>query len=283
MGAPPVTAQLLAVGELSPGRNTLLLRVPELIATLRPGHALHLVHAEAGGYRLRRVAPVTKIDLLAGSVEVALLPRADGGRDSLAELIAGAQIAVVGPIGQPIEIDSASQQILIVSDGEGFAWVRLLAASLISAGRSVVLLVEARTAAELPAASLLPEQVEIVVATEDGSLGHQGSAADLMPTYADWADQVIASGERGLLNAVTSAARAASAIDRTTAKGRRSTRRAGAASWLQLLISHEIGCGSGVCGGCTFSSANGSVRLCREGPAVSAPGLSAGTGGTRDR
>ena len=141
MGAPPVTAQLIAVGELSPGRNTLLLRVPELIATLRPGHALHLVHAEAGGYRLRRVAPVTKIDLLAGSVEVALLPRADGGRDSLAELTAGAQIAVVGPIGQPIEIDSASQQLLIVSDGEGFAWVRLLAASLISAGRSVVLLV----------------------------------------------------------------------------------------------------------------------------------------------
>ena len=277
MGAPPVTAQLIAVGELSPGRNTLLLRVPELIATLRPGHALHLVHAEAGGYRLRRVAPVTKIDLLAGSVEVALLPRADGGRDSLAELTVGAQIAVVGPIGQPIEIDSASQQILIVSDGEGFAWVRLLAASLISAGRSVVLLVEARTAAELPAASLLPEQVEIVVATEDGSLGHQGSAADLMPTYADWADQVIASGERGLLNAVTSAARAASAIDRTTAKGRRSARRAGAAPWLQLLISHEIGCGSGVCGGCTFSSATGSVRLCREGPAVSAPGLSAGT------
>jgi len=277
MGAPPVTAQLIAVGELSPGRNTLLLRVPELIATLRPGHALHLVHAEAGGYRLRRVAPVTKIDLLAGSVEVALLPRADGGRDSLAELTAGAQIAVVGPIGQPIEIDSASQQLLIVSDGEGFAWVRLLAASLVSAGRSVVLLVEARTAAELPAASLLPEQVEIVVATEDGSLGHQGSAADLMPTYADWADQAIASGERGLLNAVTSAARAASAIDRTTAKGRRSTRRAGGSPRLQLLISHEIGCGSGVCGGCTFSSANGSVRLCREGPAVSAPGLSAGT------
>jgi dihydroorotate dehydrogenase electron transfer subunit len=191
--------------------------------------------------------------------------------------MAGAQIAVVGPIGQPIEIDSASQQLLIVSDGEGFAWVRLLAASLISAGLSVVLLVEARTAAELPAASLLPEQVEIVVATEDGSLGHQGSAADLMPTYADWADQVIASGERDLLNAVTSAARAASSIDRTTAKGKRRSRQAGAAPWLQLLISHEIGCGSGVCGGCTFSSANGSVRLCREGPAVSAPGLSAGT------
>ncbi len=277
MGAPPVTAQLLAVGELSPGRNTLLLRVPELIATIRPGHALHLVHAEAGGYRLRRVAPVTKIDLLAGSVEVALLPRADGGRDSLAELVPGAVVGVVGPIGQPIDIDAASQQVLIVSDGEGFVWVRLLAASLVAAGRSVVLLLQAHTAVELPAASLLPEQVEILVATEDGSLGHQGSAADLMPTYSDWADQVIASGERGLLNAVTSAARAASAIDRTTTKGKRRTRRAGSAPWLQLLISHEIGCGSGVCGGCTFSSANGSVRLCREGPAFSAPGLPAGT------
>jgi len=275
MGAPPVAAQLLAVGELSPGRSTLLLRAPGLIATLRPGHALHLVHAEAGGYRLRRVAPVTKVDLLAGSVEIALLPRADGGRDSLAELAVGAQLVVAGPIGQPIEVDDASQQLLIVSDVEGFAWVRFLATSLTASGRAVVLLLEAHTAAELPAASLLPEQVEIVVATEDGSLGHPGGAANLMPSYVDWADQVVASGDRELLNAVTSAARAASTIDRTTATGKRRARRAGAASWLQLLISHEIGCGSGLCGGCTFNSAHGSVRLCREGPAVSAPGLAA--------
>ena len=277
MGAPPVTAQLLAVGELSPGRVTLLLRAPELIAPLRPGHALHLVHAEAGGYRLRRVAPVTKVDVLAGRLEVALLPRVDGGRDSLAELAPGAALSVVGPIGQPIEIDRGSERVLIVCDVEGFAWVRLLATSLIAVGRSVVLLVEARSAAELPAAALLPDEVEIAVATLDGSLGHQGGAAERAPDYLDWADQVIASGERGLLNAVTQAVRAASTIDRTTAKGRRRSRRAGSAAWLQLLVSHEIGCGSGVCGGCTFQSAQGSVRLCREGPAVSPPGLPDGT------
>jgi len=274
MGAQPVVAQLLAIGELTPGRSSLLLRAPSIIAGLRPGHALHLLHAEAGGYRLRRVAPVTKVDLLAGTVEVGLLPRADGGRDALTELAPGANILVSGPIGQPIDVAATSLHLLLVSDGEGFAWVRLLATSLIAAGRSVVLLLEARTAIELPAASLLPEQVEIVVATADGSLGHKGGAAELLHDYAEWADQVFAAGDRQLLDAATSAARATSRPDRTRATAKRQSRSSASAPWLQLLISHEIGCGSGVCGGCTFSGTSGSVRLCREGPAVVASGSS---------
>lgn len=272
MGAAPVRAQLLAVGELAPGRSALLLRLPELIASLRAGHALHLLHAEAGGYRLRRVAPVTQLDLIAGSVQVALQPRADGGRDSLAELVPGAQLSVGGPIGQPIDVDPDALQILIVTDVEGFPWVRLLATSLASAGRSVTMLIEASTAAEIPAASLLPESVEILVATEDGSLGHRGSAAELVTSYAEWADQVVAAGSSELRSATALLLRAAGVEDRTSARVSRP--RGGArATRLQLIIAHEIGCGSGVCGGCTYQSAAGSVRLCKEGPAVTPPGV----------
>ena len=46
------------------GRLALEIRAPSLIAGLRPGHALHLVRPESGGYRVRRVAPVSRIDLL---------------------------------------------------------------------------------------------------------------------------------------------------------------------------------------------------------------------------
>ena len=280
MGAAPVRAQLLAVGELAPGRSALLLRLPELIASLRAGHALHLLHAEAGGYRLRRVAPVTQIDLIAGSVQVALQPRADGGRDSLAELVPGAQLSVVGPIGQPIDTDPDALQILIVTDVEGFPWVRLLATSLAAAGRSVTMLLESSTAAEIPPASLLPESVEIHVATEDGSLGHHGSAADLVATYAAWADQVVAAGSSELLSATTLLLRAAGVSDRTSARVSR-PRGEGGAKRLQLIVAHEIGCGSGVCGGCTYQSAAGSVRLCKEGPAVTPLGSTGRTRGAR--
>jgi len=80
MGSTPVAGELLAIGELAPGRIALEFRAPSLVAALRPGHALHLVRPESGGYRVRRVAPVSRVDLLRGSVEVALQPRSDGGR-----------------------------------------------------------------------------------------------------------------------------------------------------------------------------------------------------------
>ena len=272
MGATPVRAELLAAGEIAPGRQALTLRLPELIASLRAGHALHLLHAEAGGYRLRRVAPVTNIDLLTGSVQVALQPRADGGRDSLAELAPGAHLSVVGPIGKPIEVDPDALKVLIIADAEGFPWIRLLAESLTASGRSVTLLLESRTAAEIPSASLLPESVEIHVATEDGTLGHQGSAAELVGKFSDWTDQAFAAGSRVLLGATTLMLRAARVDDRVS----RRASRAGdgvAAKRLQLIMAHEIGCGSGVCGGCTYQSAAGTVRLCKEGPAVAPAGV----------
>ena len=149
MGSAPVAANILAIGELAPGRITLELRAPTLVAGLRPGHALHLVRAEAGGYRLRRVAPITKVDPLRGSVEVALQPRADGGRDSLADLRVGDALAIAGPIGRAISLDAKGSNLLLVSDTEGFAWLRLLAISAVSAGRSVVFIQEAQSAHEL--------------------------------------------------------------------------------------------------------------------------------------
>ena len=275
MGPAPVTASILAIGELAPGRTTIELRAPTLVSALRPGHALHLVRAEAGGYRLRRVAPVTRIDPLRGSVEVALQPRADGGRDSLADLRVGDHLAAAGPIGQQIALDAKTTSVLLIADTEGFAWLRLLAVSAVAAGRSVVFIQEAQSAHDLAPASLLPEQVEMVVATADGSLGHPGVAADLIAAYAGWADQAFAAGSAALLAGAYDAAAARRGVDRaaTTLATRRGARRGsathrGATEWMQILLAHEIGCGSGVCGGCTLPARSGDVRLCREGPAI---------------
>lgn len=189
MGSTPVACELLAIGELAPGRIALEFRAPNLIAALRPGHALHLVRPESGGYRVRRVAPVSRVDLLRGSVEVALQPRADGGQDALAGLRIGEVIELIGPIGQPILINKATMRLLLIADGEGFAWVRALAIAATSAGISVTMLQQAETGGDLPPASLLPDVVEIVVATSDGSIGHRGTVADLLAEYVSWADQ----------------------------------------------------------------------------------------------
>jgi len=282
MGSTPVAGELLAIGELAPGRITLEFRAPSLIASLRPGHALHVVRPESGGYRVRRVAPVSRVDLLRGSVEVALQPRADGGQDALAGLRVGESVELIGPIGQPIALNKSTMRLLLLADGEGFAWVRALAIAAASAGISVTMLQQADTAADLPPASLLPDVVEIVVATSDGSIGLRGTIADLLAEYLPWADQVVVAGGAEIRAAVTSAALRRRTADRTMASGKPARARklpAGErAPWLQALLAHEIGCGIGACGGCTVATRAGQVRLCREGPAVDASG-SAESGG----
>jgi dihydroorotate dehydrogenase electron transfer subunit len=282
MGSTPVVGDLLAIGELAPGRVALEFRAPSLIAGLRPGHALHLVRPEYGGYRVRRVAPVSRVDLLRGSVEVALQPRVDGGQDALAGLRVGDAIELYGPIGQPIHINRATTRLLLIADVEGFSWVRALANSASSAGLSVTLLQQAETAADLPPASLLPDVVEIAVATTDGSIGHRGTVADLLPDYLAWADQAVVAGGGEIRAETTAAVLRRRAVAQTTVRGSAArSRRASAgdrAPWLQTLLVHEIGCGIGACGGCTVATRSGQVRLCREGPAVDVAGI-ASTGG----
>ena len=276
MGSTPVDGELLSVGELAPGRIALEFRAPSLIAALRPGHALHVVRPEAGGYRIRRVAPVSRLDPLRGSVEVALQPRTDGGVDTLAGLRPGDAVELFGPIGQPIPINRSTRRLLLVADIEGFAWVRALAIAATQSGTSVTLLQEAATAADLPPAHLLPEVVEIVAVTGDGSIGHRGTAVELLPTLGEWADQVIVAGSSELRSAATAAALRRRSEDRSAVRGRRVRARTTAgrerAPWLQLVVPHEIGCGIGACGGCTVATRAGQLRLCREGPAVDATG-----------
>ena len=47
--------------------------------------------------------------------------------------------------------------------------------------------------------SLLPDEVEYVVATDDGSLGHHGRVTELVPEYEAWADQAFACGPQPML------------------------------------------------------------------------------------
>ena len=63
------------------------------------------------------------------------------------------------------------------------AGVRMLADEAIRDGRQVTLLFGAASAREVYPSSLLPDEVEYVVATDDGSLGHHGFVTELVADY----------------------------------------------------------------------------------------------------
>jgi dihydroorotate dehydrogenase electron transfer subunit len=198
----------------------------------------------------------------------------------LADRRPGDRVQLSGPLGRPFEVDPRAQHILLVADGQGIAGVRALADEAIRDGRQVTLLFGALSARAVYPSSLLPDELEYVVASEDGSLGHHGAVTDLVPAYEAWADQAFASGSAELLRSLAQLAATrrgrlgVASLGRKRGGGRpvaAGSTQARRKAFLQVALEQTIGCAAGTCLGCAVVSGSGSpVRVCREGPTFGA-------------
>lgn len=238
---------------------------------VQAGQFVHLLAPAPRGLLLPAI-PVAGYDRPGGTIAMLLDERSTAGE--LARLPEGAEARVDGPLGRGFEIDARTRHLLVVADGTGLARVRALLDEAVGSGRQVTLLFGAPSIAGVFPSSLLPDEAEYVVATEDGSLGHGGSVADLVPKYEAWADQCLAAGAEPLLGRLTVLARGRDARMGVARLGRRRGRRVELGpretrrrSWLQVALRHEVGCALGVCQGCIVTGRAGPLRICREGPA----------------
>jgi len=271
-------ARLLETREVLPGRHLLTWAAPSIARQVQPGQFVHVLAPRTPGLLLPAV-PVAGFDRVAGHISLLLLDR-DGPPDALLRTRVGDTAALDGPLGRGFEIDSRSRYLLVVADGAGFARVRAIVDEAVASGRQVTLLFGARSVAEVPPSSLLPDEAEYVVATTDGSLGHRGSLVDLVPEYEAWADQCFAAGTPGLLTRVATLAKGRDGRMGVARLGRRRGRRpeprraeARRRAWLQVALPHEAGCALGVCLGCVATGTDGPLRVCREGPVFAASEL----------
>jgi dihydroorotate dehydrogenase electron transfer subunit len=187
---------------------------------------------------------------------------------------------MLGPLGRGFEVDPRSRHLLLVAGGLGMAGVRLLADEAIRDGRQVALLFGAASARDVYPSSLLPDEVEYVIATDDGSVGHRGFVTELVPDYEAWADQAFACGPGPMLAALARLAtgrrerlgvaklgrkRGAGKVDPS---GSPAARRK---AFLQVSMEQNMGCAVGACLGCVILGSNGQPqRVCREGPVFAA-------------
>ncbi len=169
-----------------------------------------------------------------------------------------------------------------MADGPSIACLRLLVDEAVRDGRSIVLLYGAPTAGSVYPSSLLPDEVEYVVATADGSLGRRGSVAELVLDYEAWADQSFAAGPTALLRELAGLAVGRSrrlgvaTLGRKRGGGRQvppGSPEARRKAYLQVVLDQSLGCAAGTCLGCTVAGTSGTVRVCREGPSFAADEL----------
>lgn len=268
-------AELVESREILPGQWLQAYHAPDIANGARAGQFVHVRTGDFSGMVLRRPFSLNTVDLATGTVTIHF--RIVGrGTDWFTHLRPGDAVDLLGPLGRPFEVDPRSRHLLLIAGGLGMAGVRMLADEAIRDGRQVTLLFGAATAREVYPSNLLPDEVEYVVATDDGSLGHHGYVTELLPAYEAWADQAFACGPAPMLAALARLAdgrrgrlgvarlgrkRGAGKVD---PPGSTAARRK---AFLQVSMEQNMGCAVGACLGCVVMGVSGvPQRVCREGP-----------------
>ena len=274
-----VRTELVDSREILPGQWLQSFHAPELATGSRAGQFVHVRTGDLSGLVLRRPFSINTADPATGTITIHY--RTIGrGTEWFTHLRAGDPVDMLGPLGRPFEVDPRSRHLLLVAGGLGMAGVRYLADEALRAGRQVTLLFGAAGAREVYPSSLLPDEVEYVIATDDGSVGHHGFVTELVPNYEAWADQSFACGPAPMLAALARLAvgrrerLGVACLGRKRGGGKADPTGSPAArrkAFLQVSMEQNMGCAVGACLGCVIMGTNGQPqRVCREGPVFAA-------------
>ena len=237
-------ASIISNDEVMPRVHLIWLESPQIASEAKPGQFV-MVHC-GEECLLRRPLSIHQVDV----GRIALLFTIVGrGTYWLSQCQAGDNIDLLGPLGNSYFIHPASHNLLLVAGGIGIAPLRFLAQEALGQGYSVRLLLGALTANQLYSKHFLPPEAELIVATENGTAGKKGMITDLLPDFTGWADQIFACGPVSMYHTIA-----------TQKQHLLKTKP------VQISLEVRMGCGLGVCYGCTVKTKNGHKQVCKYGP-----------------
>ena len=257
-----VAARVLANRALSTDYNVLALSAPEL-AVAAPGQFVMIKAGRGHDPLLRRPFSVFEVlrDERGTPTGISILNKRIGVSTGLVYAAQpGQRVDCLGPLGRPFTIVEPPTEGWMVAGGVGLAPFAELAAALRRRGAVTVLFYGARSAAELFYLDFFRDLgVELVLTTEDGSLGERGRVVApldrrLAAQHAGSAVMVYACGPEGMLAATA----------RTAARHGRPC---------QVSVERIMGCGLGGCYSCvvpmrTDDGGFHHVRSCIAGPVL---------------
>ncbi len=267
--------------EVMSGTHLMWIDAPDVAAAAQPGQ---FVTVQCGSCVLRRPLSIHQVrsnNVIARPAkqsQIAILFRVTGkGTLWLSQRQAGDKVDLLGPLGKGFTIEPKSKNLLLVAGGIGIAPLISLTQHASSQHR-ITLIHGARHAAQIypdscRATAIDSQRVQFAPVTEDGSMGHEGRATDILPDLLDRADQVYACGPVDMYKAMA---------DMSLRAERGNLKLKGEEKPIvgddlvpshnlklkkcQLSLEVRMGCGFGACYGCTINTRKGSKQVCRDGP-----------------
>jgi len=261
-----VPATVITNTEIMPGYHLLCVETPDIAAIAKPGQfvmvrcgqeltlrrplSVYKIAKPSQVYflfavldklkRLPTVPPLREVEAIVGKGQGTLW---------LSQRHKGDSLDLLGPLGNGFSIEPASKKLLLVAGGIGIAPLAFLAEQALSQGKSVTLLLGARSKTGLYPQKHLPSGIESIIATEDGTAGRKGLITDILPDFINGADQIYACGPLAMYEAI--------AAQRQQGHLRKP---------VQVSLEVRMGCGLGGCYGCSIRTRHGMKQVCLDGP-----------------
>jgi dihydroorotate dehydrogenase electron transfer subunit len=260
-----IAAEVIANLRLSSDYNVVRLSAPAIAAAAAPGQFVMVKARHGHDPLLRRPFSVFEVlrDVDGTPSGISLLNKRIGiSTGLLYDARDGQRIDCLGPLGRPFTIVDPPTEAWMIAGGVGLAPFAALGDALRRRGVRTTLFYGARRESELFYADMFQRLgIELVLTTEDGSLGERGRIAAPLERQLAAADRgqavtLYACGPEGMLAAC---ARLALRYGRPC----------------QVSVERVMGCGMGGCYSCVvpMRGENGSchhVRSCLAGPVLAA-------------
>lgn len=228
--------EVLSNETLLPGLHRLRLR-GDCSAVQRPGQ---FVNVQLDGLFLRRPFSVCGVQ---GDTLTVVVRRVGRGTERICALRPSDTLDLLTGLGNGFDLSCAGERPLLLGGGSGVPALYWSCKTLRDAGSRPIAALAFRTAAE---SFYLDEfqklGAQLLVLTEDGSLGARGLAPDAL-NMVDFT-YLYACGPLPML----------AELDRRCKTD------------AQFSLEARMGCGFGACMGCTVETAQGPKRVCRDGP-----------------
>ena len=186
------------------------------------------------------------------------------GTDQMAAMQPGDILELLTGLGKGFDTSACREKALLVGGGMGVAPLYLLAQELLAQGKQVQVILGFNQASEI----CLEDEfralgVEVLISTADGSRGVKGFVTDAIKTLA------VSNADTLSDAAAASGGPASAPYDYFYTCGPMVMMKAVCALCPtdgQASLEERMGCGFGICYGCTVATQDGPRRVCADGP-----------------
>ncbi len=230
------------------GNYIIQLKSPVNIPPVKPGNFAEIHISNSPEIFLRR--PLSILDIDYEKKLISFYVKIIGkGTKRLGENNVGDKVNIIYPLGNSFNIPDNVKKVLIVGGGSGIAPFILLGKELKKKNIHTTFLLGGRSKKDILLTEKFSKYGEVLVTTEDGSLGEKGMVTDhsiFKPDNLDF-DKIYTCGPNAMMKAIGKIA-VSKNID------------------CEVSLENMMACGFGVCLCCVTETQEGNKRVCKEGP-----------------